>query len=105
MTLGEALKCFRKAKGLTLTELAEQANSHEGNLSRIERNMANPSLDLLYRLAVVLDVSVTELFRVAENTESEKGQASLNANFTNLKPADRNLLVDFSDLLKNRIEN
>lgn len=100
MTLGEAIKAFRKAKGLTLVELAEQAKSHEGNLSRIERNTAKPSLDLLYRLADTLDVSVTQLFQIAESQEADQGQASLNVNFVRLTPADRTLLVDFSDLLQ-----
>ncbi|WP_166262132.1 helix-turn-helix domain-containing protein [Marinobacter salicampi] len=102
MTLGEALKCFRKAKRLTLVELARLANSYEGNLSRIERNTSNPSMDLLYRLADSLDVSLTELFQLAENRHSDEIQTSLNTNFLRMKPSDRSLLVAFSDLLQTR---
>ncbi|WP_166260110.1 helix-turn-helix domain-containing protein [Marinobacter salicampi] len=100
MTLGATLRSFRKAKGLTLTELATQAHSHEGNLSRIERDAAKPSLDLLYRLADSLNVSVNELFQVSEVSRSGDGQSHLNANFIQLAPSDRSLLVDFSNLLQ-----
>lgn len=100
MTLGEALRSFRKAKGLTLVELAERAHSYEGNLSRIERGTAKPSLDLLYRLAAALDISVTELFQIAENQKADRGQIYLNVNFIRLSPKDRTLLVDFSHLLR-----
>lgn len=102
MTLGEALRFFRKAKRLTLAELAAQVDSHVGNLSRIERNNVNPSMSLLYRLADNLDVSVTDLFQLAEGRQADRNQASLNANFLRLTPSDRLLLVEFSDLLQNR---
>lgn len=100
MTLGEALKHFRTAKGLTLDEVATRASSFEANLSRLERDQGHPSLDLLYRLAAVYEVSVSELFQFAENIKMDRNQAALNEIFSLLTPADRNLLLDFSHMLQ-----
>lgn len=98
MTVGEAIKCFRQSRSLTLAELANQANSHVGNLSRIEREFANPSLDLLYRLAEALEASVAELFQFAEGQHIEESQALLDANFSRLARPDQMLLVETSNL-------
>lgn len=38
MSLGRSLRELRHAKGMTLASLARQADSHVGNLSRIERD-------------------------------------------------------------------
>ncbi|WP_404362573.1 helix-turn-helix domain-containing protein [Marinobacter sp.] len=97
MTLGEAIKCFRRARGLTLVELAKKVKSHEGNLSRIERNNANPSLDLLYRLAETLETSVGDLFQFAEG-HMDESQVFLTANFSRLARPEQQLLVEISNL-------
>ncbi|WP_300497749.1 helix-turn-helix transcriptional regulator [Marinobacter sp.] len=93
-------RLLRKARGVTLIELAKQTKSHEGNLSRIERDVANPSMELLYRLAEALDVSVTKLFQFSEGEHFGESQASLNANFSHLARSDQMLLVEFSNLLR-----
>lgn len=102
MSLGQALKQLRKKQGLTLAELAEQTNSHVGNLSRIERGMARPSLDLLYRLAEALGFSITDIFSVAENRQLNTRQVALNAVFISLLEEDQQLLLEFAELLTKR---
>ncbi|KPP96951.1 helix-turn-helix transcriptional regulator [Marinobacter sp. HL-58] len=102
MNLGQALKQLRKKQGLTLAELAEQTHSHVGNLSRIERGLARPSLDLLYRLAGALGFSITDIFSVAENRQLNARQVALNAVFISLLEQDQQLLLDFAELLTKR---
>jgi transcriptional regulator with XRE-family HTH domain len=102
MSLGQALKQLRKKKGLTLAELAEKTHSHVGNLSRIERGMARPSLDLLYRLAEALGFSITDIFSVAENRQLNAKQVALNAVFISLLEEDQQLLLEFAELLTKR---
>ncbi|XKH01255.1 helix-turn-helix domain-containing protein [Marinobacter nauticus] len=102
MSLGQALKQLRKEQGLTLAELAEQTQSHVGNLSRIERGMARPSLDLLYRLAKALGFSITDIFSVAENRQLNAKQVALNAVFISLLEEDQQLLLEFAELLTKR---
>ncbi|MDK8462225.1 helix-turn-helix transcriptional regulator [Marinobacter sp. SS13-12] len=102
MSLGQALKQLRKKQGLTLAELADQTHSHVGNLSRIERGLARPSLDLLYRLAESLGFSITDIFSVAENRQLNARQVSLNAVFISLLEEDQQLLLEFAELLQKR---
>jgi len=102
MRLGSALKELRKSQGLTLAELAVRTDSHVGNLSRIERDAAKPSLDLLYRLANALRFSLADIFAVAEQSETDTGQLALNALFVSLMERDRQLLLEFARLLQKR---
>ncbi len=54
--LGERLRARRKELGLSLDDLAECSGLTASFLSLVERNMSNPSLDSLYRIAAALDV-------------------------------------------------
>ncbi|WP_166256920.1 helix-turn-helix domain-containing protein [Marinobacter salicampi] len=102
MGLGSALRQLRKSKGITLAELADGAGSHVGNLSRIERGAAKPSLNLLYRLAESLDFSLAEIFSAADQRAHDDKQVILNSLFIALYDEDRELLVDFAKLLQER---
>lgn len=102
MGLGTALRQLRKSKGITLAELAERAGSHVGNLSRIERGTAKPSLDLLYRLSEALDFSLAEIFSAADHRGHDEKQVALNSVFIALLDQDRELLLDFARLLQER---
>ncbi|WP_300032650.1 helix-turn-helix domain-containing protein [uncultured Roseobacter sp.] len=62
-TLGADLRALRKARGLTLSDLAEQLGRSVGWLSQVERDKSEPSISDLRRLAAVLGVSVSMLFR------------------------------------------
>lgn len=62
MRLGDALRRLRVAKGLTQTELARRAKITSEYVSLLESHAkANPSLQVLQRLAKALGVSVAEL--------------------------------------------
>jgi|GEM_PF-797354 len=102
MSLGHSIKMLRKNKGLTLAELADKINSHVGNLSRIERGIAKPSLDLLYRIADALEYELSDIFKVADNSNHNERQSALNALFISLVDQDQELLVEFAALLKKR---
>jgi transcriptional regulator with XRE-family HTH domain len=54
--IGERIRARRKELGLSLDELAAQTDLTASFLSLIERNLNNPSLDSLYRIAEALDV-------------------------------------------------
>lgn len=102
MSLSQALRSLRKEQGLTLAEMADRTDSHVGNLSRIERGLARPSLDLLYRLAEALGFSITDIFSVAEHKQLDSDQVALNAVFISLLDEDRELLLEFAQLLQRR---
>ena len=59
--IGDNLKRLRTREALTQAELAEQAGIAEVTLSRIERNVADPHMSTIRKLAQVLNVHPREL--------------------------------------------
>ncbi len=105
MTLGTSLRTLRQLRGLSLNELANRLSSHVGNLSKIERDLAKPSLDFLYQIAKALDFKLHEIFRLAERDDSpDERQAALDALFLVLLDDDKELLLEFAIMLKERAE-
>lgn len=56
------LRRLRVERGLTQERLAAECGVDRVYVGEIERELANPTLDLLSRLAVALDAPVFELF-------------------------------------------
>lgn len=52
----------RVSKGMSLRELAEKSNVAKSHIQKIEVGEANPSLEVMCRLAEALGCEVTELF-------------------------------------------
>jgi XRE family transcriptional regulator, master regulator for biofilm formation len=75
--IGKTIYEFRKQRGLTLTELAKRANLSKSYLSNIERNLnQNPSIEVVKRIATVLDVELDIFLRPLNMNEvhQEKDQ-------------------------------
>lgn len=56
------LKCLRLASGLSLQGLADIVGLSKPYLWKIETEGGNPSIDVAYKLAVVFQKSVYEVF-------------------------------------------
>jgi predicted transcriptional regulator/transcriptional regulator with XRE-family HTH domain len=63
VTLGQRVRHLRRARGLTLAQLAAAAGSASSALSMIENGRREPRLSLLQAIAVALDVPVEDLLR------------------------------------------
>lgn len=63
---GSAVRDRREALGLTQEEFAERAGIHRTYLSDIERGTRNPSLINIERVAVALNLTLSEMFRPVE---------------------------------------
>ena len=61
----ERLRELRRSVGLTQRELAEAAHLSEGYVARLEAGDTSPGLDLMFRLAVALNVPLTDLLPAA----------------------------------------
>ena len=72
-TLGADLRALRKARGLTLSDLAEGMGRSVGWLSQVERDKSELSITDLRTLAGLLDVSVSMLFRHVPAPAHEAG--------------------------------
>jgi transcriptional regulator with XRE-family HTH domain len=59
--VGSTLQTLRQAQGLSLDELSRKAGVSKSMLSQIERNQANPTVAVVWRLATALGVGVGEL--------------------------------------------
>jgi len=64
--LGVAIRLLRRARRLTIEDLAFAAKMHPTYLSGIERGRRNPTWDKLTALARALDIPVSVLARDAE---------------------------------------
>ncbi len=61
MSLGQKIRDFRKERGITLTELANQLKISPSYLSAVEREIRKPSIPMLKRISEALNVSVSYL--------------------------------------------
>ncbi|WP_126992223.1 helix-turn-helix transcriptional regulator [Thermosipho globiformans] len=68
MTLAE----MRQAKNLTQQQLAKAINISRKSISHYETGRARPSLDVIIKLAKVLEVSVEEIYNALPKKEGEK---------------------------------
>ncbi len=99
--LGGRIRGIRKARNLTIKDVSEKAGVTIGLISQIERNIANPSLRSLQKIAGALEVPVVSFFthrprdlgpviRVAEQKELPCNQSGIS--YRQLTPDDSSSL-------------
>jgi transcriptional regulator with XRE-family HTH domain len=81
MTLGERIKRLRQERNWSQAQLAQRLNVHQKQVSGYERSVHVPSVEVLIRLAELLDVSLDYL--AFENREDTRNASQI---------ADRDLL-------------
>lgn len=54
---------MRTKRGLSLRALAEKSGVAKSHIQKIEAGSANPSLEVMCKLAEALECEITELFR------------------------------------------
>ena len=57
------LKKYRTEKGISQEELAKKVGVHTTHLSRYERGLSQPSIEVAQKLAEAFDISVDELIQ------------------------------------------
>ncbi len=73
--LGQRVRTLRGQTGLTRKELAERSRVSERYLASLELGQANPSLEILFRLATALDIRF-ELLVCLSSSAAEGGRVS-----------------------------
>ncbi len=71
--VGADLRALRKARGLTLSGLALKVGRSVGWLSQVERDLAEPTISDLRRLADALEQPLSLFFGPADAPEDERG--------------------------------
>ena len=72
-TLGVDLRALRKARGVTLSDLAARLDRSVGWLSQVERDLSTPSMTDLRRISSALDAPLSMFFGQADAPEAEAG--------------------------------
>ena len=67
--VGKEIRILRKARGMTLAQVAEKTALSVGYLSHIERNMATPSMDALLSLSKALRVDAAWFFKAGPEAD------------------------------------
>ncbi len=62
--LGERIRQFRQAKGISQEELAFKINSARNFIGCIERGEKAPSIYILYKISTILGVSIENLTKI-----------------------------------------
>ncbi len=68
LSLGRQVRSFRLEQGMTVSDLAKQSDLSPGMLSKVENGLTSPSLSTMRSIADALNVPVTALFRLYEET-------------------------------------
>lgn len=71
--IGREIRGLRKARGLTLTELAEKSGLSIGYLSLVERDRATPSINALHAISRALGVTISWFFDANAAPVEERG--------------------------------
>lgn len=69
--LGTIIRNRRKDLGLTLAEAAERSNVSVGYLSQIELGKSSARIEMLYRIALGLQIQLVDLFQSVQSSEGE----------------------------------
>ena len=80
MKIGEKIRNLRKQKNMSLRELAQITGLSNTTLGDLEKDVKNPSLDTLEKIAVAFEMSPAELLKETDSTdelmESAKNSSS-----------------------------
>ena len=74
-SFGDNLKKFRVEKNFSQQELADAIGMHSTHLSRYERNLTAPSIDVVKKIADVLGMSIDTLIY---GQQAERAKGSIN---------------------------
>lgn len=67
--LGMRIRYLRKKKGMSQEDLALDSGVNKNYLSDLERGMRNPTINVLERIALTLEVTLSELFMGIQSFE------------------------------------
>ena len=97
--LGECIKTSREKLNITQQKLSEDVGVTVNTISNIERGVAYPSMDVLFRLNELLDFPMEGFFNSIKNYNEYINLAELNENVAKLSIKNRT----FADKIYNFI--
>ncbi len=76
-TFGKKLRECREAKSITQNELSKLINAHHSIMGKYERDEVRPSIDVVIKIADVLETTVGYLLGEVQNQETLKDATML----------------------------
>jgi transcriptional regulator with XRE-family HTH domain len=73
-SVGRDIRALRKARGMTLVDVADRMGRSVGWMSQVERDLSRPSIDELRRLAELFGVNISLFFGQAPTAPDEEGR-------------------------------
>ena len=64
--LGKRIRYLRNSRKMSIEDLALEAGINPNYLSDLERGERNPTIKVLSKIAIALDISLSELFKGIE---------------------------------------
>ena len=106
MNYNSKIKVLRKKHGDTLKQLAQRINYDYSNLSKVERGIYEPSLDLLMKVAEVYNVDMNYFFEThSDNTPEVENKFLKELDIScNQSKKKFELLLDGKQISKNELE-
>jgi len=97
MKFNERLKTYRKRAGLSQEQFASALNVKQYNVSDYEVGRSEPSIELLIKIAKILEISIDELLGNDNAPLSVEGkEKKLLEAIENLPEEDKSKAVDFA---------
>lgn len=92
-TLGITLKKLRLQHHMTLQDMAEKTDLSAGFLSKVERNLSNPSINNLQKICYALNITVNDLAAPEESDPGETDEILLEGEHAKLHRKENRLLI------------
>ena len=67
---GQAIRKLRMKQGISQEKFADLCNLHRTYISDIERGVRNISLENIGKMAIALNIKISDIFKEVENDES-----------------------------------
>lgn len=101
-SVGQRIRRFRQERSLTQTELARQIGIQQSDLSRIEKGEYRVSLDVLFRLLQVFELSLGAFFGDLAAQGLTEHEAGLLQSFRALPCQEQNEVIEFVEFKRGR---
>ena len=97
--IGQRIKQKRKAVKLTQEQLAEELSVTVGYVSQIEGGRVKVNLEMLGKIASIINCDVGFLVSGTESTQITYLSDEIQKRFDRMNSDDKRLLLDFADML------
>ncbi len=100
--VGQRIRQHRQERNLTQTELARHIGIQQSDLSRMEKGEYRVSLDVLFRLLQVFEMSLGEFFGDLAQQSLTSREAQLLESFRALPREEQTEILEFADFKRAR---